>query len=120
MQKLKERYKGSILLKFAVLCFAGFILVSLVSQQLQISEKREELQNLQDQLNTQTIRNEEIENSLENSGGLEEYAERRPAVNWTMPTPENGCSLMWAAAAEPLLIILLSGAAEEEFSVYAA
>lgn len=77
MQKLKERYKGSALLKFAVLCFAGFILVSLVSQQLQISEKREELQNLQDQLNTQTIRNEEIENSLENSGGLEEYAERK-------------------------------------------
>ena len=55
----------------------AFILVSLVSQQLQISEKREELQNLQDQLNTQTIRNEEIENSLENSGGLEEYAERK-------------------------------------------
>ena len=44
MRELKiEKYKGSLLLKFAVLCFAGFILVSLVGQQLQIGEKREEL-----------------------------------------------------------------------------
>ena len=58
MQKLKERYKGSILLKFAVLCFAGFILVSLVSQQLQISEKREQLAQLQQEIRIQEIRND--------------------------------------------------------------
>lgn len=72
-----EKYKGSFLLKFAVLCFAVFILVSLIGQQFQIMEKQEELQSLQDQLNTQNIRNEEIQNSLENSGGLAEYAERK-------------------------------------------
>lgn len=78
MHKLKmEKYKGSFLLKFAVLCFAVFILVSLIGQQMQISQKREELQSLQEQLNTQNVRNEEIQNSLENSGDLAEYAERR-------------------------------------------
>ena len=78
MHKLKiEKYKGSFLLKFAVLCFAVLLLVSLIGQQMQISQKREELQSLQEQLNTQNVRNEEIQNSLENSGDLAEYAERR-------------------------------------------
>lgn len=78
MRELKiDKYKGSFLLKFAVLCFAVFILVSLIGQQLQISEKREQLQMLQEQLNTQNIRNEEIQNSLENGGDLAEYAQRK-------------------------------------------
>lgn len=78
MRELKiEKYKGSLLLKFAVLCFVGFILVSLVGQQLQIGEKREELASLQEQLSTQTARNEEIQNSLENNSGVAEYAERK-------------------------------------------
>lgn len=78
MRELKiEKYKGSLFLKFAVLCFAGFILVSLVGQQLQIGEKREELASLQEQLSTQTARNEEIQNSLENNSGVAEYAERK-------------------------------------------
>ena len=78
MQELKtEKYKGSFLLKFAVLCFAAFILVSLIGQQIQITDKREKLEALQAQLNTQTIKNEEIQNSLENSGGLQDYAEKK-------------------------------------------
>jgi cell division protein FtsB len=72
-----DKYKGSFLLKFAVLCFAVFILVSLVGQQFQIMEKRQELEDLQQQLSTQNARNEEIQNSLENSGGMDEYAERK-------------------------------------------
>ena len=74
---IRDRYKGSVLLKFAVLCFAAFAVVSLVGQQLQISEKREELAAVQEQLSTQLTRNEEIQNSLDNSGGLAEYAERK-------------------------------------------
>ena len=78
MYELKiDKYKGSFLLKFAVLCFAVFILVSLVGQQFQIMEKRQELEDLQQQLSTQNARNEEIQNSLENSGGMDEYAERK-------------------------------------------
>lgn len=71
------KHKAGLLLKFAVLCFAVFILVSLIGQQLQISQKREELSILQNQLDTQLTRNEEIRNSLENSGGMAEYAERK-------------------------------------------
>ena len=78
MHELKiDKYKGSFLLKFAVLCFAVFILVSLVGQQFQIMEKRQQLEDLQQQLSTQNARNEEIQNSLENSGGMAEYAERK-------------------------------------------
>lgn len=78
MHELKiDKYKGSFLLKFAVLCFAVFILVSLVGQQFQIMDKRQELEDLQQQLSTQNARNEEIQNSLENSGGMAEYAERK-------------------------------------------
>lgn len=74
---IMEKYKGSLLLKFAVVCFAAFMLVSLFGQQFKIGEKREELQELQAQLAAQDARNEEIRNSLENSSGLEEYAERK-------------------------------------------
>ena len=78
MHELKiDKYKGSFLLKFTVLCFAVFILVSLVGQQFQIMDKRQELEDLQQQLSTQNARNEEIQNSLENSGGMDEYAERK-------------------------------------------
>ena len=78
MHELKiDKYKGSFLLKFAVLCFAVFILVSLVGQQFQIMDKRQQLEDLQQQLSTQNARNEEIQNSLENSGGMAEYAERK-------------------------------------------
>ena len=78
MHELKiDKYKGSFLLKFAVLCFAVFILVSLVGQQFQIMDKRQQLEDLQQQLSTQNARNGEIQNSLENSGGMAEYAERK-------------------------------------------
>ena len=78
MHELKiDKYKGSFLLKFAVLCFAVFILVSLVGQQFQIMDIRQQLEDLQQQLGTQNARNEEIQNSLENSGGMAEYAERK-------------------------------------------
>ena len=78
MHELKiDKYKGSFLLKFAVLCFAVFILVSLVGQQFQIMDKRQQLEDLQQKLSTQNARNEEIQNSLENSGGMAEYAERK-------------------------------------------
>ena len=78
MHELKiDKYKGSFLLKFAVLCFAVFILVSLVGQQFQIMDKRQQLEDLQQKLSTQNARNKEIQNSLENSGGMAEYAERK-------------------------------------------
>lgn len=71
-----KKYKGSFLLKFALLCFAAFVLVSLIGRQLQITEKQAELEALQQELETQNIKNAEIQNSLENNGGLKDYAEK--------------------------------------------
>ena len=48
-----------------------------LASSLKSAKKKEELQDLQTQLSAQNARNEEIRNSLENSSGLEEYAERQ-------------------------------------------
>lgn len=37
---IMEKYKGSLLLKFAVVCFAAFLVVSLIGQQFKISDKK--------------------------------------------------------------------------------
>ena len=74
--KEKDKYKGSLILKIAVLCCAAFFLVSLVGQQIRIKEKQEELEVLQAQLKTQQIKNEELKNSLEKGGDLADYAEK--------------------------------------------
>ena len=77
MHEIKiHRYKGSWILKFAVLCFAAFFLFSLVNQQMQIHDKQNTLDALQSQLKTQQIKNEELKNSLEKDEDLADYAEK--------------------------------------------
>ena len=88
MHELKlDKYKGSLLLKFAILCLAVFLVVSLIGQQRQIAEKRETLQSLQAQLTTQDVKNEELRGSMEDEAGLRDYAERkaRTELNYAMP-----------------------------------
>lgn len=88
MHEIKtKKYKGSFLLKFAVVCLAIFAVISLISQQLQIAQKKQELQAIEEQLNIQQIRNEELKNSLENSGDLQDYAEdkARRDLDYAMP-----------------------------------
>ena len=76
-EKKKGKYKGSLLLKFAVFCLALFVAFTLVSRQIEISQKRRTLEDLQQRLDKQTIRNEELADSLKDSSGLEEYAEKK-------------------------------------------
>lgn len=76
-EKKKEKYKGSLLLKFAVFCLAVFAVVILASRQMEIAQKRRELEDLQNQLGQQAVRNAELSDSLEDSSGLEEYAEKK-------------------------------------------
>lgn len=88
MRELKlEKYKGSLLLKFAVVALAVFVVVSLIAQQRQIADKREDLRALQTQLNTQNLKNEELQVSLEDEEGLQEYAEKkaRSELNYAKP-----------------------------------
>ncbi len=71
-----EKYRGSLILKIAVFCFALFFIASLIGQQIQIREKQGKLEDLQLQLKTQQIKNEELENSLKQDGNLADYAEK--------------------------------------------
>ena len=76
-EKKNRKYKGSLLLKFAVFCLAVFVAGVLISKQLEIAEKRRTLDGLQKQLDQQSIRNEELQDQLEKSSGLTEYAEKK-------------------------------------------
>ena len=70
----KKRYKRSLLLR---LCVAVYILAALIDQQIQISEKREQLAQLQQDIRIQEIRNDEVSGTQSSSGGMsDEYAEK--------------------------------------------
>ena len=73
----KKKIKGSLPLRIAVLCLVVYAAVSLVNQQIQINQKKEELANLKSQLQVQEVENEELRDSIdatEQDGG--EYVER--------------------------------------------
>ena len=73
----KKKIKGSLPLRIAVLCLVVYAAVSLVNQQIQINQKKEELANLKSQLQVQEVENEELRDSIdatEQDGS--EYVER--------------------------------------------
>ena len=74
-----QKKKNSFLLKIAVLAFSIYMVAALVNQQIQISEKTRQLSEMQQQLEEQDIRNEELRRSLsdsteENEDYIERYA----------------------------------------------
>ena len=73
----KGKVRGSLLIKFAILCLTAIVLLSLVERQVQIAEKREQLAQLQSQLETQDLKNQELRSALEDEDGLRRYAEKR-------------------------------------------
>ena len=78
IQNRKKR-KTSLLLKIAICAFAVYMIAALINQQVQISEKSKELSEMQQQLEEQNIRNEELRRALsdgteQNSEYLERYA----------------------------------------------
>ena len=75
--KKTKRYRGGLLLRFAVICLAAVILLSLIERQIQLAEKKDRLEVLQGQLADQNQKNQELRNSLENDEGMKEYAEKR-------------------------------------------
>ncbi len=91
MHEIKtEKYRGFLPLRIALFVLAGAALVLLISWQIKITEKRTELEQLNAQIAVQDTRNEEIRktvNSLENSDGLKEYAEKkaRQDLDYAMP-----------------------------------
>ena len=76
MREVKtKKYKGSLLLKIAIVCFALFLLLMLVGQFFQIGKKQAELDHLKEQLRQQQLVNDELRYDLEGEDtGTDEYA----------------------------------------------
>ena len=69
--------RGSLLLKLAIFAFAAYIVFALVNQQVQINEKSQELADLQEQVETQKIKNEDMKHALNaDEEETKEYIER--------------------------------------------
>ena len=78
MEEVKiKRYKGSLLLKVASVCFACFMVTMLVGQQISISQKKDELQQLKNELKEQQVVNDELRYDLnEENADNTDYAEK--------------------------------------------
>lgn len=73
----KTKVKGSMLLRFAILCLAVYIMAALINQQLQINEKRNQLESLQQQIQVQEVENEDLRHTIDaNAQDGSEYAEQ--------------------------------------------
>ena len=73
----KKKNKGSYLHRVSLLCLAAYVAITLVNQQLQINQKKDELANLQSQIRVQEVKNEELTHTIEaNEKDGSEYAEQ--------------------------------------------
>ncbi len=83
-----KKQKGSLLLRVAIFAFAVYTVVALVNQQVQISEKRQQLASVKQQIQIQEIKNEDIKHAL-STGANEssDYIERvaREGLNLAKP-----------------------------------
>ena len=76
MRDVKEKKNiGSLVLKIALFCFACFFVGSLIDQQMQISEKEEQLAQVTAERELQDRKNEELEKALQSNDGIDSYAE---------------------------------------------
>ena len=67
--------------KQSVLGLTLVVLLSVVDRQMQIADKREQLETLQTQLDAQNQKNQELRRALEEENGLADYAERRARLD---------------------------------------
>ena len=73
----RKKQRGSLLLKLAIFAFVAYIVFALVNQQVQINEKSQELADLQEQVETQKIKNEDMKHALNaDEEETKEYIER--------------------------------------------
>lgn len=83
-----KRRRRSWILRIAILAFGVYIIVSIVNQQIQIGNKKQELSVVQQQLTVQNLKNEELKSVLENgSTDSDEFIARkaREELNYAMP-----------------------------------
>ncbi len=73
----KKKIKGSMLLRFSILCLIVYVMAALINQQIQINQKRSELDSLNNQIQVQEVENEELRHTIDaNAEDGSEYAER--------------------------------------------
>ncbi|HEX2985858.1 MAG TPA: septum formation initiator family protein [Caproiciproducens sp.] len=73
----KKKYRGSFLLRIAIFAFAVYAVMALVNQQVQISQKRQELASVKQQIQIQEIKNEDIKHALSTGANASsDYMER--------------------------------------------
>lgn len=88
MKEVKKRkHSVNFLLRVAVFVFSVYILLSLVSQQIEISKKRHQLTEVKQQIQIQEINNEDLKRALNTDGNKSEYIEReaREGLNYAKP-----------------------------------
>lgn len=84
----QKKQKRSLLLRLSILAFAVYVAAALFNQQVQIAEKRQQLDELKNQIKIQEIKNDDIKHAL-NSGENEssDYIERvaREGLDYAKP-----------------------------------
>ncbi|MCY1713171.1 FtsB family cell division protein [Caproiciproducens galactitolivorans] len=83
-----KKQKSSLLLRLAVFAFALYAAVSLVNQQILISQKRQELDTIKQKIVVQEIKNEDMKHALQTgTNGNSDYIERvaRESLNFAKP-----------------------------------
>ena len=86
-EKNARSYRGSLLLKAALVGLALFLLGTLFVWQTKIAGKQEELGQLQTRIAAQELKNQELRKALDTPEGLASYAERkaRDDLGYAMP-----------------------------------
>ena len=78
----KKKQRGSIILRIAVFAFAAFVAGSLLSQQVQIAEKRRQLEEIQEQTELQNIENQKLERILESDDISDAIEQEAREMGW--------------------------------------
>ncbi len=83
----KKKTGGSFILKISILCTALFFTFMITTQQIQIAEKRGQLEKIRTEMQEQVIKNDELKHSIDNELDKKEYAERtaRNEYNYAKP-----------------------------------
>ena len=85
--KKKIKNRKSILLRLALFAFAVYVVVAVTNQQVQIRERKQELDQLNHQVQVQEIVNDEIRHDLSTSSQSDDYVERVARESLSLAKP---------------------------------
>ena len=84
---IKGFIRKGFFLKIAVVAFAAYLLISLISTQADINQKKKELDSLREEYTESLIRNEELQKTLD-SYGTDEFIEEQAREKLGYAYPE--------------------------------